>query len=170
MRTEVHWIKMPSAWRLATMPRPAGGDWLEEEIAGWRGQGIDMVVSLLQPDEITELDLGREAELCQAYGIEFVAFPILDRGVPSSMRETAVLAQSIGPRLNKEKGITIHCRAGIGRASLIAACVLLYSGLTPDEAFEMIEKARGMRVPDTEDQRAWVQRFQESIDLKFIPK
>jgi hypothetical protein len=50
-----------------------------------------------------------------------------------------------------------------------ARVVLLYSGISPGEAFEVIEKARGMRVPDTDEQRAWVQRFQESIDSKCLP-
>ena len=50
----------------------------------------------------------------------------------------------------------IHCRAGIGRTSLVTAGVLLQAGFEPDEAFEHIGKARGMAVPDTDEQRDWV--------------
>jgi hypothetical protein len=47
MRTELYWVEGPWSGRLAIMPRPRGGDWLEEEIQSWRRSGIDVVVSLL---------------------------------------------------------------------------------------------------------------------------
>ena len=57
MLAEVHWIKgLPC--RLAILPRPRSGDWLEDEIRSLRGQGIDVLVSLLTPDETAELGLG----------------------------------------------------------------------------------------------------------------
>lgn len=34
------------------MARPRAGEWLEDEIAGWRAQSVDIVVSLLEPAEI----------------------------------------------------------------------------------------------------------------------
>jgi hypothetical protein len=33
---------------LAIMARPRAGDWLDGEIAGWRAQGIGVIVSLLE--------------------------------------------------------------------------------------------------------------------------
>jgi hypothetical protein len=66
------------------MPRPCGGDWLEDEIQSWRQAGVDVVVSLLTREEQTELNLADEEALCRANGIEFGSFPIVDRGVPSS--------------------------------------------------------------------------------------
>jgi protein-tyrosine phosphatase len=56
----------------------------------------------------------------------------------------------------------VHCRAGIGRSSLIAACVLVLLGLAPAMAFDRIGKARGLKVPDTEGQRDWVDMFREA--------
>jgi len=47
MRPQVYWINLPMAGRLAIMARPRAGDWLDDEISGWRVQGIDTVVSLL---------------------------------------------------------------------------------------------------------------------------
>ena len=63
MRPAVHWIEASLPGRLAIMPRPRAGDWLDEEIAGWRAEGIDVVVSLLESDEVSELGLQREASL-----------------------------------------------------------------------------------------------------------
>ena len=56
------------------------------------------------------------------------------------------------------KTVVIHCRAGIGRASIIAAAVLTLEVATPTAALEMIAAARGCPVPDTAEQVAWVQQ------------
>jgi protein-tyrosine phosphatase len=57
------------------------------------------------------------------------------------------------------KTVAVHCRMGIGRSALIAACLLKSQGIGVDEAFAMISRARGFSVPDTEEQREWVQGF-----------
>jgi hypothetical protein len=59
------------------------------------------------------------------------------------------------------QGVGLHCRAGIGRSALVAACVLVLMGMAPGTAFDLIGKARGVRVPDTEGQREWVAKFRE---------
>ncbi len=48
MRPEIHWIDLPAGVRLAIMARPRAGDWLDGEIAGWRAEGIGVMVSLLE--------------------------------------------------------------------------------------------------------------------------
>ena len=162
MGSEVYWIGAPLGGRLAIMARPRAGDWLDDEIAGWRIEGVDIVVSLLEPDEVGELGLRREPDLCEVHSIEFISFPIPDRGVPESFHETTILVRSIARRISEGKGVTIHCRAGIGRSSLIAACVLVCSGFNPDTVFEMIGNARGVKVPDTEGQRDWLAAFHKA--------
>src|ERR1043166_2284788 len=99
MFTRIYWIDARSAGRLAIMPRPRAGDWLEDEVRDWREAGIDMVVSLLQQTEIAELGLGPEAGLCRARGMEFVSFPIPDRGVPASLRKAAAVVARVRERL-----------------------------------------------------------------------
>jgi protein-tyrosine phosphatase len=105
------------------------------------------------------LELSREPVLCEAKSIEFVSFPIVDRGVPMSMKETEQLVRRISAALADGKGVAIHCRAGIGRSSLMAACVLVRAGCDVDTAFAAIARARGLAVPDTDAQRAWVSTF-----------
>ncbi|GGV35767.1 hypothetical protein GCM10010495_60950 [Kitasatospora herbaricolor] len=55
-----------------------------------------------------------------------------------------------------------RCRAGIGRSSLLAAALLVLGGADPDTvlggadpdtAWHRIERARGLAVPDTAEQR-----------------
>ena len=71
--------------------RPRGGDWLEDEIKGWRKAGLDVVVSLLEKDEAAQFELGHEGDVAESKGVRFVSFPIPDRGVPASTREALSL-------------------------------------------------------------------------------
>jgi protein-tyrosine phosphatase len=158
-RATLYGIEGPWPGRLAVVPRPRGGDWLEDEVQSWRQAGVNVVVSSLEKDEITEWNLAREADLCVAQGIEFVHFPIADRGVPPSFAATAALVRRLEGELSEGKGVAFHCRAGIGRSALLAACVLVLAGLDSEAAWHRVSKARGCAVPDTAEQRAWLGRF-----------
>jgi len=152
MPSDLYWIDTDQRQRLAIMARPRAGDWLDDEIAHWKDSGVEQVVSLLERDEIDDLGLGREAARCGESGIVFLSFPIPDRGVPGAgdaMRFAAIVA-------NSGKATAIHCRAGIGRSSIMAAAVLISSGVDADIALSAIEKARGLPIPDTDAQRDWV--------------
>jgi hypothetical protein len=105
MRPVVHWIETPAAGRLAIMARPRAGDWLDDEVSGWRMEGIDIVVSLLEPEEVSELGLQREAHLCEVHVMEFISFPIPDRGVPGSLGEAAALARLLALRISEGKAV-----------------------------------------------------------------
>jgi len=155
MASDIYWIEHPFAQRLAITARPRAGDWIEDEIDHWHLEGIGLVVSLLEPDEAAELGLQRERALCLACGIDFLSFPIPDRGVPDRHDALTFLRQVRGAG----KPVAFHCRAGIGRSSLMAASLLALDGLDADEAFALIRSARGVAVPDTEGQRLWVADF-----------
>jgi protein-tyrosine phosphatase len=163
MPVNIHWIGEVGSGRLAIMPRPAGGDWLEEDIHWLKESGIDVVVSLLEIQEIVGFDLGLEEEICLANGISFLSFPITDRSVPSSPHETLTFARSLSDLLHSGRNVVIHCLAGIGRSSVIAACVLLLNDMPINEVLLKIEYARGCRVPDTPEQRAWITQFEARL-------
>ena len=148
MKAAPYWIEGPWPGRLAILPRPRGGDWLEDEVRAWRSAGINTVVSTLTSDEIAELDLGEEAELCQANGVEWIAFPVEDRGLPSPTGAAELVGRLEG-KLAKGKGIAIHCRQGVGRSALIAASVLIAAGVEAEAAWRKVSAARGCPVPDT---------------------
>src|SRR6266849_5622931 len=159
MKPDFFWIPGPWRGRLAVAARPRGGDWLEDEVSGWRRAGIDVIVSLLEEDEATQLDLVDEAKAAEANGIRFISFPIPDRGVPASAPAAASPIAAISDALDKGNNVAVHCRQGIGRSGLIAAGVLASSGLNPERAIEVVSSARGQTVPETPDQRLWVQRL-----------
>ena len=159
MRTTAYWIAGPWPGRLAIVPRPRGGDWLEEEVRSWQEAGLDVVVSLLTHAENTELELHQEALLCRARGVQFYAYPIPDRGVPVSRKATADLVQKLETTLGAGKSVAVHCRQGIGRSSLITALLLVSAGIDPEAALDQISQARGCAVPDTLEQSNWIKSF-----------
>jgi protein-tyrosine phosphatase len=159
MKPSLYWVAGPWPGRLAIMPRPRGGDWLEDEADAWRQEGVQAVVSLLTCDEVTDLDLGQEAACCRDRGIDFISFPVVDRDVPPSRKSTWELVQELGKMLAEGKTVAVHCRQGIGRAALVAASLLIAAGPAPESAIERLTTARGCPVPETAAQREWVTAF-----------
>jgi len=159
MNPDLFWIAGPWCGRLGILTRPRGGDWLQVEVSGWGRAGIDVVVSLLESDEADQLGLLEESKVAEENGIRFISFPIPDRGVPASVKAAVSLMANIAGALEEGKNVAVHCRQGVGRSGLIAAAVLATSGITPEDAIKAVSFARGLAVPETSDQRVWVQRL-----------
>ncbi|MBX7219687.1 MAG: tyrosine protein phosphatase [Blastocatellia bacterium] len=153
----MYWIGTVGKGRLGTMTRPRGGDWLVDDLRQLQqAEGVEVVVSLLEPAESRELELLAEMRSCAATGLEFLSFPIPDYGVPPSRREALTFLRQLLKLLDEGKHIAIHCRQGIGRSSLVAASVLVLTGIPAETAWERIRQARGRSVPDTQEQIRWV--------------
>ena len=164
MLTDLHWIDGPWPGRLAIAARPRGGEWLEKEVRDWRRAGIDAVVSLLTPDEVLELDLEQEPDYCRENGISYYSFPITDWSVPGSEVDVLKLIETLGGDLASGKHIAIHCRQGIGRSSMIASGLLIGKGLGAAAAIQRVSVARGMPVPETAEQREWIDSFAAMLE------
>lgn len=163
LTNDVHWVEGPWQGRLAIVHRPRGGDWLEDEVLRWKQSGLQVVLSLLVPDEDAHFQLERERYMCEAHAVRFISYPITDRGVPQSPDATANLVQELERELESGKSVGVHCRQSIGRSALIAACVMVAAGKEPDQAFEIISAARGLPVPETNEQREWVRMFARQL-------
>jgi len=159
MNTRLFWIPGPWRGKLAVASRPRGGDWLDDEINGWRKAGLDVVVCLLEKDEAAQFELDHEGDVAESKGVRFVSFQIPDRGVPASTREALSLFSTISAALEAGKNVAVHCRQGIGRSGLIAAGVLLTSGMGVDKALELVGAARGEVVPETQAQLQWIKHL-----------
>lgn len=166
MAAQVFWIPGPWRGRLGIVPRPRGAEWLADETRAWREAGIDVVVSLLEPDEEVDLDLTGESSSSTASGIDFRSFPIPDRSVPKSREAMAELADQIVDALRSGKTVAVHCRQGIGRSAMIAAAALISGGLNAETAVNAIRQSRGLEVPETPAQRRWISDFSSWLSSK----
>jgi len=163
LSTELRWVEGPWKGKLAIAARPRGGDWLEDEIEAWRRLGITTVVSLLTPEEERELDLIEESVVVQSHELGFLSLPIPDREVPASESEVTAMLARLHEILASGRSAVIHCRQGIGRAGLLASCMLVFEGKPALEAIQAVSQARGVAVPETSGQRAWVLNYGVAI-------
>lgn len=159
MRAELYRVESPFPGRLAIGPRPRGGEWLDDELSDFRRVGVDVVVSLLTASEIRELNLMEEAAGCRAAGIEYLNFPIPDRDVPDSRVAFIAFARDVYERISRGQSVLCHCRAGIGRSSMMVVALLALGGIPVGDAFACVIRARGRDVPDTPEQRAWMEQM-----------
>ena len=164
MNRDLFWIPSTGPGRLAIALRPRGGDWLDDQARAWCRAGVDVVVSLLEPEEEAQLNLAGERDAAERNGIQFISFPVVDRGVPSSIHETVPLLKTIANALENGKNVALHCRQGIGRSGMIAAAVLMSTGSTPDLAIDAVTSARGLTVPETPEQVRWLQESVTKIN------
>ena len=114
------------------------------------------MVSMLTEEEASELGLHREAEECEAGAIQFLNLPIPDRSVPSNKDDFLRSVDGLAEMVRQGRFVGVHCRASIGRSSLLAVSVLVRLGWNTNEAFDAVESARGCPIPDTPEQREWV--------------
>ena len=143
---------------IAIVPRPRGGDWLGDEMLALLEASIDIVVSMLEESEIAELGLDRENVAANHAGIRFINFAVPDRGVPNNLHQFIEFLTSLEKCLAQGQRIGVHCRACIGRSSVVAASLLIRAGIPADQAWHQVESARGSSVPDTIEQLEWVGR------------
>ena len=109
-------------------------------------------------DEVLELGLLEEHACCVRHGISFVQFSVVDRGVPDPTEFAELIGQTCNDLISGIN-VAIHCRVGIGRSGMLASCVLKHFGMTANEAVSVVSAARGVTVPDTDEQLELIQMY-----------
>lgn len=163
MHAEMYKIGSIGNGFLAIMGRP----YIEHEAAASLRNvarlGINQVVSLLEPSEARRLGLESELFEARAQGMGFVPFPIPDMGTPRSVEKFAQITRTLFLQINSGINTLVHCHAGVGRSGLFTAGLLLHVGMDAEQAFAHVTKMRGLRVPETLNQHAWLVSNQSQI-------
>lgn len=171
MNDGIYQIEGPWQGKLAIITRPRGNEWLQDEMARLKKNGFDTILSLLEQNESSELGLVQEKAIVEANGMQWLSFPIPDRGVSTSLWRAVELLQRLDQSLSNGTNVAIHCRQGVGRSAMIAAALLVLQSasvqkISAANAFERIQRVRGTSVPDTVEQRSWVEAL---IKLEKVP-
>lgn len=119
-----------------------------------------LLVSMLRKSEYALLRIEDLADRAAAHQLDFHAFPIEDGGVPSSVASVATLVQMILERVRSGDNVVAHCRGGLGRAGLIAACCLTAVGHDADQAMAIVRKARKSTI-ENRGQERFIAEFAE---------
>ena len=134
------------------MAAPDGHEQLPVALSSLKRDGVDVVVSMLTGREESRLGLVREQHQAMLAGLVFLRLPTGDFHTPT-VNAIRSVADDLVSRLAGGQHVVIHCRAGIGRSSTLAAAVLIREGVSPDQAWEVIGNARRSTVPETPGQR-----------------
>jgi len=155
---ELFWLGTVGAGRLAVCTRPRAGYFLTDDLAALRAEGVDVLVSALTPHEERQLQLEDEGTAAASAGLDFIRFRIGNLQVPDGEHDRLVL-EGLQERLGAGATVAAHCHASVGRSPLIAVSLMVLSGWPAASAWAHVEAARGIRVPDTLEQRAWPERL-----------
>lgn len=155
----VFWIEGNPAVPLAIVLCPIGGKALKDEMREIARSGVQVLVSMLEPDEAEWLGLGEEGPLAEQMGMRFFSYPIQDVSLPASMVAFRSFVAGLADRLRGGERIGMHCRGSIGRSPLTAACTLIHLGWNAKDALAAIEVARGYPIPDTKEQLRWILNY-----------
>ncbi|MEO0682616.1 MAG: sulfur transferase domain-containing protein [Pseudomonadota bacterium] len=154
MKPSIHEVARDLPGRLFILPKPSG-DRLAADLAHIRGLGVDRLVSLLEPDEASDLGLAAEAQAAARAGLRFVQHPVADYGLPDPAPFEA-LAAELTRAIAAGEGVAAHCRAGIGRSGMLTALILAPFAGSAEAAMARVSAARNMPTPDTEAQRRYI--------------
>ena len=156
-------VYQDTAGFLAIMMRPQLNTGQPDSIATLAECGIGCIVSLLETNESFMLGLETESKVVADNGMNYISFPVSDYGVPSSFDDFSILTADIFEQLGQGTNVLLHCRGGVGRSGLLAAGVLLQAGLNTEQAFAIVSAKRGIRVPETTQQREWLKNNHEAL-------
>jgi hypothetical protein len=165
MNPALHVVAWRGPGRLAMMGHPRAGCSVTDEMNALARIGVDVLVSALTDEERRKLgvqDAAAVAVAAAGAGVEYVSFPIPDRGVPDP---EAMLQLSIRLAAHVRAGrfVVTQCFAAIGRSAVLAGTTLVVLGVGVTEAIELMSAARGLPVPDTALQHRWLAEFADLL-------
>jgi len=124
------------------------GSWerdLRIDMQAVKSWGATAWLNLLTTTEMLDLKVGGLEEAVKGSGIRYYRLPIEDGDIPDATFEKSW--ETAGAQLREEllRGgkILIHCKGGLGRSGMIAACLLVELGAaTPEEAIRRVRVSR----------------------------
>lgn len=122
-------------------------------------EGAHVVAPLIEPFEYGVLDIEAYPEVAAACGLTVAAFPIPDGCAPGDPESFAVYLEGLLEQLLNGQVVVVHCRGGLGRAGLVAACLLVQMGLDADAAIRLVRQTRSPHAIETAEQEAFIHRF-----------
>lgn len=129
--------------------------------------GADVLVSLMETEEYEHFGVPDLFGLAREAGLRVLHLPIRDVSTPLDTdldAEFHTLVLRVVRALARGETVVAHCRGGLGRTGLFAACTLVALGHEAGAAVEMVREARpgAVQTPDQED---YVRLFERDLEV-----
>ena len=139
-----------------------GGAWVRDlalDVSAIHDWGAEVVMTLLESHEIELLEVQRLSQEVEARGMRWLHLPIPDGAIPDEAFEARWRENDRHLHATLKRGgrVLVHCRGGLGRSGLVAARLLVESGMTPEKAILAVRQVRP-RAIETLEQEAYVLR------------
>eukprot|EP01065_Artemidia_motanka_P009054 TRINITY_DN14619_c0_g1_i2.p1 TRINITY_DN14619_c0_g1~~TRINITY_DN14619_c0_g1_i2.p1 ORF type:complete len:398 (+),score=65.31 TRINITY_DN14619_c0_g1_i2:63-1256(+) len=139
---------------------------LAADIASLRERGTTVIWCLLNDSELRTLGVPPKLyeQVAAKHGITLRRYPLVEMTPPASVQEfDGACMDPLYQTVFEDGGhVVVHCRGGVGRAGLVAACLLLRAGLVETHgpaAVAAVRKLRDPRAVESQTQRAFVGRY-----------
>lgn len=123
--------------------------------------GVDVLAPLIPEAEMRMLGVPDLLEEIRYHHMGVEHFPFPDAGVPDDMGTFAAFVERLVALLTEGERVATHCRGGLGRAGLVAACVLLrlerFQNAT--EAIADVRRKRSPRAVETRAQERFIDEY-----------
>ncbi|CDW77542.1 dual specificity protein phosphatase [Stylonychia lemnae] len=136
-----------------------------KDIEAYANQGINLIICLLSDSELRSLGLKvPDYELaCDRSNVILFKYPIIEMAPPENLEQFhKEVVEVIVKHLLQNKGnVLIHCRGGVGRAGLLACCVLSYFCEFGNfkKIIEFMRKRRDKRCVESRKQEDFVKAY-----------
>jgi tetratricopeptide (TPR) repeat protein/protein-tyrosine phosphatase len=124
---------------------------------------VGTLISLLEDQEIADLQMVNFADECDRAKIDLVRFPIRDVSIPGSMEAFLQMVTNAVDLLKHGETVVAHCKGGLGRAGTVAACIAVAATdakISAAEAIELVREARPGAI-ETDAQVSFIAEFEK---------
>lgn len=138
-------LNLPSGGQFIFTPCPGTkGEPLAESLNTLKQAGATDIVTMLSDEELAFLGVADLGQQCEAAGLNWFQLPVEDDQGPQEPFFNAfkVHRDTLLQRLHNNATIVIHCRGGTGRTGMMAAILLLESGMDWETARSLIQSVR----------------------------
>lgn len=113
-----------------------------EDVESWKRAGVKAIAILAEPHEVARYwgSLNNYLNILNDKGFEYVYSPIRDFQAPD-LNQLKKLIGWIESRIEANRPVLVHCRAGIGRTGTIIAAYLVKKGYEAKDAITIVRKA-----------------------------
>ena len=141
---------------------------LSTDLKQFLSAGISHILCLLNPSELRSIgvDPDKYSVLATELGLRLFTYPIIEMSTPEDISSFQLQAmQPLLDCINSGHSILVHCRGGIGRAGLVAACALLKleQATGPRVAIHMVRIARDRRCVESRKQEDFIALYYREV-------